>query len=83
MSLNKFQAFYNLVCFVKPYFFDRLVNAEIQETGYFDCFIVIYKDLQNKIINDFLLIVFVCGVAFDKFGNKRKYLLFRNFPPAL
>ncbi len=78
--MNIFQALYCRVCFVKPHTLDGFVNAKIQ-IGY--NFIVIDIDHKHKIINNFALVLFVGRFAFDKFGNERKYLLFRYLPPAL
>lgn len=39
---------------------------------------VAYKHFNNKIINQFLLIVLVGGVALQKVGNKFEYVVLRK-----
>ena len=47
------------------------------------CIAVVYKYFNNKIVNQFLLIVLVGGVALQKVGNKFEYVFFRELVAAL
>ena len=44
---------------------------------------VAYKYFDNKIVNQFLLIVLVGGVALKKVGNKFEYVVLRELVSAL
>ena len=59
-----------LVCFVKPYLFNVLVNAKVKIPDSFYLLVVINIHHKHKVVNDFTLIVFVGGVAFQKLGDK-------------
>lgn len=44
---------------------------------------VAYKYFDNKVVNQFLLIVLVGGVALQKVGNKFEYVVLRELVSAL
>ena len=41
--------------------------------------VVVNKHFVNKIVNECLLVFFVCGVAFKHFRDKVNYCFFRDF----
>ena len=44
---------------------------------------VAYEHFDNKVVNQFLLIVLVGGVALQKVGNKFEYVVLRELVSAL
>ena len=42
------------------------------------CIAVVYEYVDNEVVNQFLLIVLVGGVALQKVGNKFEYVVLRE-----